>query len=103
MRLAIACLGLVLTTAAYAHQPATVADALTVERLRLDPPHADAAALITQAADRFTTYHPLAKSPAEVRRLYRAFKAYSDGVLERARWRLDAAHDRSRPRGGRKT
>ena len=95
--LALLGLGVTIMTTAWAHQPATVADALTVERLRLDPPHADSAMLITQAANRYAGYHPLAQNRAEVRRLYAAFKRYCNGVLEKSRRKLDAARDRARP------
>ena len=91
---------LLITLTVRAQQPATVADALTVERLRIDDTRADAATLIRNAADRFVSYHPLAQNRAEVRRLYRAFKTYSHGVLERTRRQLEAVKERTRTRRG---
>jgi hypothetical protein len=67
---------------------ATVADALIVERLRVDPSRATGAQLIDAAADRFAEYYPLADSRLDVKRLDHAFHNYASGVLRRQRARL---------------
>ena len=105
MRLIIVSACMLSTRFLFGAAPAPVEAALTVERLRLDDPGKPGYALVNESADRFSEYFKLAKSATDRKRLYIAWRTYSDRVRVRARQRLNelweqTQREMNRPRGG---
>ena len=96
MRTLAAVAFMLLSCSCRAGDPSTVADALVVERLRVDPTCATGAQLIEAAANRFMPYYVLAASRMEVKRLDHAFRNYASEVMRRQRARLFDAIIRNR-------
>lgn len=100
--LAILCLSFA-GSVARAATPTTVDAALTVEQLRMDDPRTPEHVLIAESAKRFAPYFELAQTPADRKRLYNAWRQYSDRIRARARRRIEELWDQTqrenRPRG----
>ena len=108
MRAALVVAGCLLLWSAVAQAaaiPSSVDAALMVERLRIDDPRTPDHILIAESVDRFAPYFKLAKTPEDRKRLYNAWRAYSNRIRARSRRRIDELWDQTkqemlRPRGG---
>ena len=91
------------SAAVHAAAPGSIDAALTVERLRMDDPRTPAHILIEDSVKRFEPYFKLAKTPEDRKRLYNAWRAYSNRIRDRSRRRIEELRDQTqrenRPRG----